>query len=142
MQDSASSTALSEARARLQPLPAKAGNAELLACLTLVAPSGLTAADRREWLAVARATLSGIPGDLLQRGCRKARETCRFPSEIVPTIIDETKAAWAKRRAWLAEEWAREANRNAPRLEQKEPEYVRPDEIKVILAEVAAEMKV
>jgi hypothetical protein len=42
-----------------------------MACLTLVAPSGMTAEDRQAWVAVAKATLTGIPADLLARGCKK-----------------------------------------------------------------------
>jgi len=92
----------------------------------------MSAADRNEWLAVAAATLSGIPADLLAEGCRVARERCRFASEIVPTIHDTVKDRWAVRRRNL--EWARqaEANRNAPRLESK-PDYVRPEQIRELI---------
>lgn len=138
---SASSRAISEAEKRLEPLPAKAGNAELLACLTLVAPSGMSAEDRNAWLQVARATLSGIPGDLLRSGCQKARETCRFASEIVPAIVEHTRKSWEWRRKVLDNLTAAEANRNAPRLEQADPEYVTAAEIRTILAEVAAEKR-
>lgn len=109
---------------RLEPIGAKAGSAELLACLTLVAPSGMSAEDRQAWVAVAKATLTGIPADLLQRGCKKARETCRFASEIVPTILSEVKGEWERRRRAFHEEQMREANRNAPRLEK--PESIDP----------------
>jgi hypothetical protein len=110
-------------------MPAKAGTGELTACLTLVAPSGMSAEDRNAWLQVARETLRGIPGDLLQRGCKKARETCRFASEIVPTILEETKDDWERRKRISEHHAALEANRDAPRLEHKEPEYVRPEQI-------------
>lgn len=125
-------TNLSEAEAKCAPPTAKQGRAELAACLTLVAPSGMSAADRNEWLAVAAATLSGIPADLLAEGSRVARERCRFASEIVPTIHDTVKDRWAVRRRNL--EWARqaEANRNAPRLESK-PDYVRPEQIRELI---------
>lgn len=44
-------------------------------------------------------TLSGIPADLLARGCEVARKTCRFPSEIVPAIIAEIEQPWNWRKA-------------------------------------------
>lgn len=80
------------------PATLKQGKAELGACLTLVSPSGLTAEDRAEWLAVAMRTLSGIPADLLAAGCAVARRKCRFPSEIVPTIMEEIETRWKWRR--------------------------------------------
>lgn len=79
---------------RLAPATLKQGKAELGACLTLVSPSGLTADDRKEWLAVAMQTLSGIPADLLAEGCAEARKRCRFPSEIVPMIVQEVETRW------------------------------------------------
>jgi hypothetical protein len=99
---------------RLCDLPAATrsqGIAELGACLTLVSPSGLTAEDRKEWLAVAMKTLSGIPADLLQMGCEYARLHCKFPSEIVPTIMERVGKAWA----WRKQDAARAAD--TPRLE-------------------------
>jgi hypothetical protein len=75
-----------------------------MACLTLVAPSGMTAEDRQAWVAVAKATLTGIPADLLARGCKKARETCKFASEIVPTIMEEVGATWRWRKRRVAED--------------------------------------
>jgi hypothetical protein len=74
------------------------GVAQLGACLTLVSPSGLTADDRKEWLAIAMQTLSGIPADLLERGCEAARLKCRFPSEIVPTIMETIGKQWEWRK--------------------------------------------
>ncbi len=43
-------------------------------------------------------TLSGIPGDLLERGCAEARRRCRFPSEIVPTIMATVGEQWEWRK--------------------------------------------
>lgn len=60
---------------------------ELLACLLLVAPSNLSAEDRAAWIAVARQTVAGMPADQFHAGCQRARESCRFPSEIIPTIF-------------------------------------------------------
>jgi hypothetical protein len=127
---------------RLKPASASAGTAELLACLTLVAPSGMTAEDRNAWVQVARATLKGIPGDLLSFGCKKARESCRFASEIVPTIMETVGASWEQRKKWAAEQAMREANKNAPRLERPRNEYWRPvkGETQRILQQVRAEI--
>lgn len=66
---------------------AKEAGAELMACLTLVAPVSMTAEDRAAWVAVAMQTLSGLTSSQLRKGCQQARETCRFPSEIVPTVL-------------------------------------------------------
>jgi len=111
-----------------------------MACLTLVAPSGMTAEDRTAWVAVAKQTLTGIPGDLLARGCRKARETCRFASEIVPTIVEEVKGDWEWRRQRLSEEMRAFENRNAPRLEKRGPEAVPHEVTQRILQEVREAM--
>lgn len=121
----------------MAPATAKVGTAELMACLTLVAPSGMTTEDRTAWVAVAKATLTGIPGDLLTRGCRKARETCRFASEIVPTIMDEVKATWNARIAREADE----ARRNMPKIERRPPEAIPHEVTQKILREVRESMR-
>ena len=117
---------------KLKPASAQSGTAELMACLTLVAPSGMTAEDRNAWVQVARATLSGMPADLLAMGCKEARRKCRFASEIVPTIVEATQSLWSHRKKQLA--WEREAyaNRHAPRLESK-PEYVAAEEVRKLI---------
>lgn len=89
-----SATGTTNARCDLTPATLRLGKAELGACLTLVSPSGLTADDRREWIAIAMKTLSGIPADLLEAGCAEARLRCRFPSEIVPTIVAAVETEW------------------------------------------------
>jgi len=104
-----------------------------MACLTLVAPSGMTAEDRQAWVAVAKATLTGIPADLLARGCKKARETCRFASEIVPTILAETKSTWDWRLKMEAQD--RALRENAPRLEK--PEYIAAEEVRKLIKSLA-----
>lgn len=82
-----------------------------MACLTLVAPSGMSAEDRHAWVAVARQTLSGIPADLLKWGCAEARAKCRFASEIVPLILETVTISWERRQQ--AVEYARRAVENA-----------------------------
>ena len=121
---------------RLKPATAKEGNAELLACLTLVAPSGMTAEDRAAWIAVARQTLSGIPADLLTLGCKRARETCRFASEIVPTIIETVGKTWDARLRADAERRQRELDRNA--LPQPDPQYVSAAEVRKLIKSIGA----
>lgn len=121
-------TRLSE---RLRPAGERQGNTELLACLILVAPSGMTTEDRDAWLRAAKMTLSGIPADLLQRGAKVARERCKFASEIVPTIMDEVKGEWGRRKRAMQDEQARWENRNAPRL--AEPDMVDPAEVRKLI---------
>lgn len=121
--------------AKLRPTTVTIGTAELAACLTLVAPTGLSARDRDEWIKVAKVTLSGMPADLFAKGCKAARETARFPSEIVPTIMAAAKDEWEHRKRHLAHYRAEEANRNAPRLPA--PEYVGPAEVAALLKDLA-----
>ncbi len=115
-----------------EPATLKQGKSELGACLTLVSPSGLSADDRKEWLAVAMQTLSGIPSDLLADGCAVARRKCRFPSEIVPTILEEVEQRWK----WRKED----AQRRDPahRIDllaspKNEPDLVDPAEVRKLL---------
>jgi hypothetical protein len=98
---------------------------ELTACLALVAPVGMTEEAKRDWLAVAWATLKDLPPDLLSRGCKVARETCDHPCKVVPTIIEATRQSMAYRR--------RADVTDAPRLSP--PDYVKPEEAAAILAE-------
>lgn len=121
------------ARCDLTPATLKQGKAELGACLILVGPSGLSADDRKEWLAVAMQTLSGIPADLLAEGCAEARKRCRFPSEIVPTILETVEQRWKWRR-----EDARLAARPKLSLPPPEPtpEYVDPKELTKLIKSI------
>ena len=106
------------------------GKAELGGCLTLVSPSGLTADDRKEWIAVAMQTLSGIPADLLAEGCAEARRRCRFPSEIVPMILDTVGKRW---------EWRKEAARRpAPLPPSHQIEAPPVDDEPITLADLLA----
>jgi hypothetical protein len=129
-QGSATSAMIDQCRQALAPIGQKAGYAELMSCLTLVAPSGLTAADRHEWSRVAALTLTGIPADLMKRGCMVARETCRFPSEIVPAIIGTVKGTWDRRKRALADA---EHQTGSPQLAR--PDYVSLDDARAIMAQ-------
>jgi len=126
---------------RLAPPSAKEGTSELLACLTLVAPSGMTAEDRNAWVRVARQTLKGMPADLLKRGCDEARKRCRFASEIVPLIFETVEAAWESRQRLAEWDAARERNKHLPRIERKAPDYITPEEAAEILREVGLKPK-
>lgn len=73
------------------PITERDATSELLACLLLVAPPSLTAEDRAAWIAVARQTVAGMPVEQFRAGCQRAREMCRFASEIIPTIFGNTE---------------------------------------------------
>ena len=121
-----------EAHAALNPAEPKLLVAELASCLTLVAPSGMSADDRTEWLKVARMTVGDIPADPFRWACKEARKTCKFASEIVPAIV---KAA-AERTHWLRLS-ARYASEDLERINQvalPEPEYVKPEELAALRA--------
>ena len=111
----------------------KEASDQLLACLTLVAPGGMTGEERAAWVLIARETLTGIPSDLIVRGCAAAKLTCRFASEIVPCIHGLIGKEWERRKRFQAEDRARSANRDAPRLAS--PEHVTAEEARQIIAE-------
>lgn len=71
---------------------------ELAACLTLVAPVGMSEEARRDWFAVAWKTVGHLPPDLLSMGCEAARKSCDHPAKIVPAIIAATEAWMEARR--------------------------------------------
>lgn len=111
----------------------KEASDQLLACLTLVAPGGMTGEERAGWVMIARETLSGLPIDLMKRGCEAARVTCRFASEIVPCIHAHVGKEWERRKnVWADDSRARDL-RNAPKLAP--PEHVTADEAKQIIAD-------
>lgn len=88
---------------RLQPATNEQFRNELTACLALVVPAGMSEEGRREWLAVAWATLKHLPADALAVGCKKARETCDHPAKIVPTILEATQDMMRWRRETVRE---------------------------------------
>jgi hypothetical protein len=93
----------------------------------------MSAEDRREWLAVAMKTLSGIPADLLTEGCSYARLHCRFPSEIVPTIIDRIGKRW---------EWRKkDAQPRALPAPEPTPEYVPVAEVRGLIKQLTAKAR-
>ncbi len=107
--------------------------AELGACLSLVAPTGMNGDDRTEWLKVAQMTLSDLPADLLARGCEKARRTCDHPSKVVPCILEEVEFAMRRRQEMRTAMYgARRDPIPHPRL--PDPQYVDPAELTKLLA--------
>jgi hypothetical protein len=87
---------------------------------------------RTEWLITARATLNGIPADLLARGAAVARKYCDHPSKIVAQIMREIEEPWKNRKRAFA-------GRPEPRTHDDEPrriaEVVTPAQIEEIKAE-------
>lgn len=59
--------------------------------LAVVAPAGMTSADRQEWLIAAAVALREVPLDLLRVSCRKLACVVDHPSKIVKAIFDDTK---------------------------------------------------
>jgi hypothetical protein len=77
--------------------------ANMVPCLDLVAPVGMTTEDRRTWLNAAFLALDGIPVALLKRGCEAAMRRADHPAKIVAIIHAEVEQAWR----WRAEQHAR-----------------------------------
>lgn len=65
--------------------------AELAACLTLVAPAGMSADDRAEWLKVARMTIGDVAQGAMQTACEEARRTIKRVSDLVPFIAERVE---------------------------------------------------
>lgn len=96
----------------------------------------MSAEDRNAWVQVARQTLRGMPADLLRQGCAVARKTCKFASEIVPTIIEDVGTQWERRKREMANMEAQHRQRHMPRLERHEPEYVSAEEVRNLIASI------
>ena len=135
--------ALSSAEARLEPCGAKTGSTLLTSCLTLVAPTGMTARERQDWLAVARMDLRGVPEDLLERGCAYARKTADHPAKVLPAIFKEIGPVWEARKRALRTigqeiaDWRRAQEQAA----LPPPDQCTPEDAARIIAEVAAEKR-
>lgn len=74
--------------------------AQLSACLALVRPVGMTEGETEDWLAVAAEAIEHIPPHILEWGAKGARQKCTHHSQVVPTIIADTREAvtWHNRR--------------------------------------------
>lgn len=96
--------------------------AALSRCLTLTAPSGMTAEDRTEWLTIGAQELVDVPSVYFEDACSEARRTCDHPSKIVPAILGFKPPMWLSRSflsRHLHEARLKLENLGAPRLEQK-----------------------
>jgi hypothetical protein len=102
------------------------------ACFNLVVPTGMTEKEREQWWISAKAALSGIPADLLERGCNHAMRVADHPSKIVKAINDEVGELWDARKSHARKVQAhldRLANPPAPEplmiTDQVDPELFR-----------------
>lgn len=114
----------------LEPASSHQFRNELAACLALVVPVGMTEEARREWLAVAWATLKHLPSDLLAAGSAEARKTCDHPSKIVPAII-----GYAEERLEARKRIAREYGAPSPSLAPPATDYCTPEQAAEIMKE-------
>lgn len=103
---------------------------ELVACLTLVAPVGMTEEAQTNWLRVAWDTLKHLPADLLSAGCAEARKTADHPSKIVPAIAGYAETRLEARRRLEREYPTGQVALPAPR---ENPNYCTPEEAAEIL---------
>lgn len=101
---------------------------ELVPCLELVAPVGMTMEDRDTWFEASMKALAGIPIGLLQRGALAAMHTADHHSKVVPAIMAEISEAWARRKRLAAPV----ADVQAPAL--PEPDRCTPAEAAEIIA--------
>lgn len=71
----------------------------LTPCLSLVAPTGMTQAERSEWLHAAFLALRHLPADVIEKGAQSAIANADHPSKIVPAIAKavEDDMAWRRR---------------------------------------------
>lgn len=90
---------------------------EIAACFALVRPGGMSDNAAREWLTVAVGEVKHLPEQYLRAKCAEARQTCRFPSEIIPTIlkgwreVEEYKAQMEKLTGPFLRQWGGEDQR-------------------------------
>jgi hypothetical protein len=87
-------------------------------------------------------TLSHLPSDLLERGCKKARETADHPAKIVPIIMKEVDDdyAWRKRMESSGPSKSYFAALNAAPIEQ-ETDYCTAEQARTILQELGIKTK-
>ena len=88
-------------------------------------------------------TLSHLPSDLLERGCKKARETADHPAKIVPIIMKEVEddIAWRKRMQSGGPSKSYYEALNAEPAEPEKPNYCTPEEARTILEEIGFRTK-
>jgi hypothetical protein len=96
-----------QAQAALAPCALSEAMRLLTPNLMLCSPSGMTEADRVEWLKAAIMTIGDIPHDLLERACLEGRKKCDHPAKIVPFICQDVERSISLRKTSLRN--AREA---------------------------------
>jgi hypothetical protein len=100
--------------------------AEIAACLTLVAPSGMNADDRAEWLKVARVTVGDVSQGALQAACEEVRKRIRRVSDLVPTIIEEVESETRRLESRASNLRWRIAHPPVPQIEAPAQEEAKP----------------
>lgn len=126
--------------------PASKGQiaSELLRCLTLVAPTGMTQADREEWLMVALPEVAGIPASVFEDACQNARRTCDHPAKIIAAIIGHKPPHYRSTsfmQSRLSQARAKLANINAPRLEASKVDEDERRKLAISMGELARELE-
>lgn len=89
--------------------------------LVLCSPSGMSEADRVEWLKAALMTIGDCPRDILEEACLAARKVCDHPAKIVPFICKHVGEIPERRRKAVEHARMELANAGKPRLERKPP---------------------
>lgn len=117
---------LEQAKAEAMPCPPQDAMSLLGINLVLCSPSGMTEADRVEWLKAALMTIGDCPKDLLEDACYAARRVCDHPSKIVPFICEQIgdRPDWRWRQVRYIE--SQIENHDKPRLVAKAPKPERP----------------
>ena len=115
--------ALAEAKSRIAPALGADFKRSVTPAVSLVVPAGMSQGDVIAWTAAAAKALSGMPADLLERGCAAATRVVDHPSKIVPAIFREVQGEWDRRKALVSqiEHLRRIADAPAPEVVEDEP---------------------
>jgi hypothetical protein len=118
---------LQERKAKAMACPPQEAMALLGINLVLCSPSGMTEADRVEWLKAALMTIGDCPKDLLEDACFEARKVCDHPAKIVPFICGHIKdrPAWRWEQVRYIE--SKIENFDKPKLTVQKPEEEKRD---------------
>lgn len=126
---------LEEAKAKAEPCPPHEAMRLLGVNLVLCSPSGMSEADRIEWLKAALLTIGDCPRDLLDAACKDARRVCDHPAKIVPFICDWIGDSVKHRQQQVDWAWQQLASAGKPKLAapaqqpEREPEPITQEEI-------------
>lgn len=125
---------LADTNVALRTVEPRQALAELAACLTLVAPAGMSADDRAEWLKVARVTIGDVSQGALQAACVEVRKRIRRVSDLVPTIVEEVENETRRLESRASNLRWRIINPPRPQIEPPPPEEVKPFTVDELLA--------